>query len=88
MVSLTERFVENEPLWKPCLWKVEYIQYEYALESTKDFVKVAATECVFYQNSNALKQLIIHANCLTDRFANYIQLSCKFSPPTSHFYSK
>ena len=26
MASLTERFVENKPLWKPCLWKVEHIQ--------------------------------------------------------------
>jgi len=22
---MTKRFVENEPLWKLCLWKVEYI---------------------------------------------------------------
>ena len=27
VASLAERFVENEPLWKPCLWKVEYILY-------------------------------------------------------------
>ena len=26
MASLTEEFVENEPLWNPCLWKVEYIR--------------------------------------------------------------
>ena len=34
MASLTESFVENEPFWKPCLWKVEYIrpvQYNYNL---------------------------------------------------------
>ena len=26
VASLTERFVKNEPLWKPCLRKVEYIR--------------------------------------------------------------
>ena len=25
---MTERFVENEPLWQPCLWKVEYIRLD------------------------------------------------------------
>ena len=29
VASLTERFVENEPLWKPCLWKEEYIRSFY-----------------------------------------------------------
>ena len=33
LATLTQRFVENEPLWKPCLWKVEYI-HECILLST------------------------------------------------------
>ena len=28
VASLTERFVENDPLWKQCLWKVEYIRLD------------------------------------------------------------